>query len=800
MKPEPGSAIVPRTTEILSLLVALVLVLAIAAITALDWTAYRSGADRVVVLRQIAEASTSLLSELTDAETGERGFLLTGKESYLEPYRSALQEIPKTFLKLDQTAGADPEGARRVEALRPLVREELRELEETIDLRRTKGADAALAEVINGRGKEVMDEIRQGCAAVGAQEYVLLNREREVARADARRAGIISIGGSVALFALLTWSVITIHRATRRRQELIAALQQSEEQIRQARDWLQTTLRSIGDGVIATDAGGRVTFLNEAAQSLTGWTQEEAVGVPFDRVFAITNEKTGAIAENPVSGALLENKAVDLLNHTLLTAKDGRKTPIEDTAAPIRNSQGEVVGGVLVFRDVIERRKAELFEAAVKERYRFFAEAGRELSSSLDFEQTLQHIARLAVPAFADYCNVDLLDEGRIHSVAHAHIDPVKDALLVEKRGRFPLRIQQQHPVAEVFRTGRAVLIPKTLDVSLVAAAENEEHLALLRRLAQCSAIVVPLKARNKTLGTITFATGQTESGRIYDESDLAWATEIAQRAALALDNARLYREAHDAQQAAERSRAALAQINDELQQFAFATSHDLREPLRTINIYAEMLQRRTAGKLDEKSDECLNFVLAGASQMDRLINALLDYSKAGEVTSEPVVEVDLEAVLISTLGILRQAIAEAGAVVTHDLLPRITGSELHIGQLFQNLIGNAVKYRRSEAPRVHVSAGNSGEGWLFTISDNGQGIPPDQFSNIFTVFARLHGHDYPGTGIGLATCRKIVERNGGRIWVESEVGKGSTFFFTLPGFPEQPSNTSVCSDLHSTA
>jgi PAS domain S-box-containing protein len=780
MKPEPSRDTTPRTTEIVSLLVALVLVLAIGLLTYQNWAAYRSGADRVVAIRKIAEASTALLSELKDAETGERGFLLTGQESYLTPYRSALAEIPKTLALLDQTAGTDPENARRVAALKPLVSEELQELQQTIDLRRTSGAEAALAELESGRSKEVMDEIRQSCDGVRTEQYLVLNRGRDAARASAKRAGLISVGGSLALFALLTWSVITIQRATRRRQELILALQQSEEQVRQGRDWLDTTLRSIGDGVIATDAAGRVAFLNEAAQALTGWSPEEAVGVPVDQVFAINNEKSGAIAANPVAGALYENRESGLVNQTVLTAKDGREIPIDDTAAPIRNSQSEVVGAVLVFRDVIARRKLELFEARVRERYRFFAEASRELSSSLDYEQTLQHVARLAVPAFADYCIVDLLEEDKIHSVAHAHVDPVKDALLVEKRGRFPLRIQQHHPVAEVLRKGEAILCPKTPDETLVAAAEDDEHLVLLRRLAQRSSIVVPLKARNNVLGTITFATGRAESTRTYDESDLVWAHEIAQRAALALDNARLYREAHEAQQATEKSRAALAQINDELQQFTFATSHDLREPLRTINIYAQLLRRRTTGQLDEKSDECLRFVLTGTSQMERLINALLDYSKAGEVTSDPLVEVEMEAVLHSTLAILRQAIEEAAATVTHDPLPRIVGSELHIGQLLQNLISNAVKYRRIEAPRVHVSAALAECGWLFSVSDNGQGIPPDQFSNIFTAFARLHGHEYPGTGIGLATCRKIVERYGGRIWVESEVGKGSTFFFTL--------------------
>jgi PAS domain S-box-containing protein len=441
MKPEHGRARIPGTAGILWLIVALALVLMIAVLTARNWVNYRSGADRVLVIRQVSEGATSLLSALKDAETGQRGFLLTGQETYLVPYRSALQEIPKAFAQLDQATRIDSRQARRVASLKPLVRAKLQELEQTIGLRRAKGAEAALAEVMSGRGMAHMDQIRQACKELQAEEFLALTRERADTRASVQRVGFISVGGSTVLFILLAWSVITIHRSTRRRQELIAALQESEEQTRQNRDWLHTTLQSIGDGVIATDSSGHVVFLNGVAQSLTGWTSEEAVGILLGQVFAITNEKTGATVENPLVVALRENRVVGLANHTTLTSRDGRKTPIDDTAAPIRNGQGEVVGGVLVFRDVVERRRAEIFETGVKERYRFLAEASQELSSSLDYQQTLQRVAGLAVPGLADYCMVDLLEEGKIHPVAHAHVDPMKDALLVEKRRRFPLRI-----------------------------------------------------------------------------------------------------------------------------------------------------------------------------------------------------------------------------------------------------------------------------------------------------------------------------------------------------------------------
>src|SRR5208283_400813 len=415
MEQKQGWATIPQTTELLSLLVAAALVLAIALLSYRYWMAYSHFADQLSVTQQLVSASTAVLSELKDAETGQRGFLLTGSESYLEPYNSALVAIPKAIEQLDRATETRPDQAQRAGVIKSMVREKLQELAKTIDLFRTQGADASLAEVRTDRGKRAMDKIRQISSEMQSVAYQRLNTQAQEARASAKRAGLISVGGSLALFALLIWSIVTIQRATRRRQELISALQESEEQTRLSRDWLNTTLRSIGDGVIATDAGGRVVFLNEAAESLTGWLEEEAAGRPLDQIFAITNEETGATVENPVIRALQENKVVGLANHTTLTSKSGRKTPIDDTAAPIRDSQGVVVGGVLVFRSVIERREAERFEATVRERFRFLAEASQELSSSLDYERTLQNVARLAVPAFADYCMVDLLDEGTVH-------------------------------------------------------------------------------------------------------------------------------------------------------------------------------------------------------------------------------------------------------------------------------------------------------------------------------------------------------------------------------------------------
>lgn len=228
------------------------------------------------------------------------------------------------------------------------------------------------------------------------------------------------------------------------------------------------------------------------------------------------------------------------------------------------------------------------------------------------------------------------------------------------------------------------------------------------------------------------------------------------------------------------RHAALLEQTNAELQHFSHAASHDLREPLRTIITYAQMLNLR-GPKLDDRSAECLKFILASAGRMNQLVEALLSYAEAGEVGAESLDIIKPEEILAAVVDSLRGTIEENRAVITHDSLPAVTGDKVQFEQLIQNLIGNALKYRRDEVPRIHLSARQAANEWIFSIADNGQGIPEEHRLQIFEPFKRLHGQDHPGSGIGLATCKKIVERFGGRIWVESEVGKGSRFVFAVP-------------------
>lgn len=203
---------------------------------------------------------------------------------------------------------------------------------------------------------------------------------------------------------------------------------------------------------------------------------------------------------------------------------------------------------------------------------------------------------------------------------------------------------------------------------------------------------------------------------------------------------------------------------------------------------YVQLLARRYEGQLDERADQYIGFAVDGALRMQSLINDLLAYSRVGTQGRE-FATVDLENVLRTTLQNLQVTLTESGATVTHDPLPEVWGDEAQLVQLFQNLIGNAIKFRRDEPPRAQVSVAREGDLWRICVADNGIGIESQYLERIFAIFQRLHGRRlYPGTGIGLAICRRIVERHGGRITAASEPGQGSTFCLTLPGIPEAPS------------
>jgi len=306
----------------------------------------------------------------------------------------------------------------------------------------------------------------------------------------------------------------------------------------------------------------------------------------------------------------------------------------------------------------------------------------------------------------------------------------------------------------------------------------------IAEKLALSNCIALPVSSRRNTVvGVLLFG---HSSDAPFSEREERVAASLASQASIAIDNARLFAIAEQERSRLEVARQALQRSNDELRQFAYVASHDLQEPLRTVASFTQLLVSRYRDPSDAEADEFVSLILDGVERMSVLIHDLLEYSHTGVQRTLPTEPASAEAALNEVLFSLSAAIQESGATITHDPLPEVWLESRSLVQLLQNLIGNAIKYRGPDLLHIHVSAELKGEEWVFSVSDNGIGIAPQYHSRIFGIFKRLHGKEIPGTGIGLAICQRIVEWHGGRIWVESELGSGAVFHFTLAKEPQR--------------
>ena len=428
------------------------------------------------------------------------------------------------------------------------------------------------------------------------------------------------------------------------------------------------------------------------------------------------------VEEIPLKGSKLEKliNEGELRNYeTKYKSKEGKEIPILFSSSVIKDREGNIICIVCAGKDITEQKQAQEALHESEEKFRSIIESSPDAITVTDLSGIIVECNQAAMDQYGGSTKAELIGKSSFDLIAPR--DRQRAAESMEK----------------VFKQG----VARNIEYSLLSKDGHEYPVEL-------SASVV----RNSS-GKPVFFVGITKdiTERKQAEGELK---KLAEKLTLS---------------------------NTELEQFAYIASHDLQEPLRMVASYVQLLAKRYKGKLDTDADDFIAYAVDGANRMQRLINDLLEYSRVS-TRGRDFKPTNCETILAQVLDNLQVAIEESDAIVTHDPLPTVIADDMQLIQLFQNLISNAIKFHGEETPRVHVSTEQKENEYVFSVRDNGIGIEPEYFDRIFVIFQRLHSkREYSGTGIGLTICKKIVERHGGRIWVESQPGKGATFYFTIP-------------------
>lgn len=546
---------------------------------------------------------------------------------------------------------------------------------------------------------------------------------------------VVIYGALAALAVYLFLEARQAERDVERERAAVAALSGISER-------LATTLESLDEGVIATDLDGVITYINPAGAQLTGWSVGRVIGLPISQVVHLVREDNRQPIEDPVQSVLGRGSRVALDVGAVLQTRNGREVPVSCRAAPILDADNWLIGAVLVLDDVSGLR------AVQRQREQLIRELS-EANARLEQEVTRREESRRAALSLMQDAQMAQAALNESEKRLRVLFEGIDDALFVyDESGRL---LDANRVALEALGRAREMLPNIKISEVLQDEADSSKGEGWLI----CRERKIPVSIHRSNIAyygrsaTLVVARDITELKQIEDEL----------RA----------------------SNLQLRESNEALEEYARVASHDLQEPLRKIENFAQLLVEDYGSTLDEKGRRYLDIMVKSAQRMRTLIRDVLAFSRSG-MAEKPFAAVDLNHVVELALDNLSEYLRERGAVVTAQPLPTIEGDATQMLQLFQNLIGNAVKFNDKPEPRVEIYALNHGSHWKICVQDNGIGMRPEDTRAIFAPFKRLHGqHEYEGTGIGLAICRRIVTRHGGKIGVDSVLKKGSTFWFTLP-------------------
>ena len=561
--------------------------------------------------------------------------------------------------------------------------------------------------------------------------------------------------------------------------EDISERKRSEQALRDSERHLRTLAETLPQLVWTCLPNGDCDYLSRQWVAYTGIPEEQQLGLNW--LDAVMHPDDRELTYAAWMSAVADQAGYDL--EYRLRRFDGVYRWFKTRGTPVRDGSGQIVRWFGTCTDIDDQRNAEEERKqllAREQRARAAAELlnriGPMLITELDSRTLIQRVTDLATELVR--AELGALFHNVVNEQGESYMLYSLSGVPPEAFSKFPMP-RNTAVFGPTFRGEGAVLssdITKDPRYGLSAP-----HFGMPKgHLPVRSYLAVPVTSRSgEVLGGLFF--GHSQPG-IFSEQDAELVTGIAAQAAIALDNARLFAASEHTQEALRQSNQELQRANADLEQFAFAAAHDLQEPLRMVTSYAQLLERAVKNSLEKRTQDYLDYIVGGSKRMSLLLQDLLAYTETSRDSEIPAGSVDLNRVLMQVLRNLENAISDSSAVITSEDLPEVVGREAHFLQLLQNLIGNAIKYSKpNEVPRISVSVQPNGEDWLFKVSDNGVGIEPAYHKQVFGVFKRLHGSEIPGTGIGLAICQRVVERAGGRIWVESELSAGSAFCFTIP-------------------
>ncbi|MDR3625183.1 MAG: PAS domain S-box protein [Ignavibacteriaceae bacterium] len=558
--------------------------------------------------------------------------------------------------------------------------------------------------------------------------------------------------------------------------------------------WLSAAIvESSEDAIIGKTPDGIITSWNESAERMYGYKKEEVINKSISILFPPENiDEFKDIMKQIRKGKRIEHY------QTTRIKKDGSRINVSISISPIKDNFKRIIGASTIARDITKikiieaerdmllKNEINLREKAEKgqERLAFLSEASKILSSSLDYEITLASIAGISVPFVSDWCAIDLINQDKkLKRVAVVHSDARKKYYADQLQQVFDNVNLEATNVYKAIRTGKSVFIPEITPEYFNNKEVNIEFLSLLKTLGLSSLIIVPLKYMDKIFGAITMV--MMESNRTYKEEDLTFAEEIAYRAAIAIENAALYNASlsmnTELEKRVKQRTEQLEAVNNELETFSYSVSHDLKAPLRAIEGFSRVLLEEHSNQMDEEAKRLFNIVVSNTAHMSRLIEDLLEFSRVTRINMNKV-KVDMMKMAGKVFDELKSFENNRNISLSIDDLCPADGDPALLKQVWINLIANAIKFTRPRDTAI-IRIGNKVEDGnrIYFIKDNGVGFDMKYSQNLFGVFQRLHKYkDFEGTGVGLALVERIIKRHGGKIWADSKLDEGASFYFTL--------------------